>query len=357
MKNISIGDTGDKVKRIQKHLKHINYYTGSISGTFDEATENAVKAFQKDNSLSETGIVNYKTLSLIAAKSKEAGPIVVKKAEEKKKENVTVSTETGRWNNHTFVVASNLIRSFSDLTIKGASEMESKDKNTTGYVTRKGGSPTEVSITVLLNQLAGCDVREESMKWVEEARNGATDHFYVGNKKLAEYKFMLTDASVSKVEISHNGTWITATVSLTFKQSNGETSSGSSSGSSGGSGGYSGGSSGGYSGGSYSGSGSQKVSVNSTSPTTSTVPKYQFGNPLTKNYADTSKFSIGMPSNGTGFTGGVKLGSSTTSTNTQQNVQTGTSSVNFFRNLGKEVTSGSKTTGTTYLVGLGGAGH
>ena len=259
------GDTGTAVKRIQKHLKHTGYYTGELSGTFDDATETAVKAFQKANGLTETGIVDYKTLGLLATKSKEAGPIVVKKKEDKEPEQTNVTIETGRWNNHVFIVSAQQIMSFSDVSIKGSSALESKDDQKTGYVTRKGSEPTELSISLHLNAQAGVNVRDESMQWVKEAQNGATDYFYVGDKKLIEAKMMLTSAAVSKVEIAHNGTWVTAEVSLTFKQSNGTTSSGSSGGSGGsggGGGGYSGGSSG------YSGGGSQKVSVNSTSPTT-----------------------------------------------------------------------------------------
>ena len=57
------GDTGDAVKKVQKRLKKLGYYTGSIDGDYGNGTKTAVKNFQKRNGLSVTGKVNSKTLS------------------------------------------------------------------------------------------------------------------------------------------------------------------------------------------------------------------------------------------------------------------------------------------------------
>lgn len=55
------GFNGDKVRTLQKRLKELGYYTGSIDGDFGTATEDAVKAFQKANGLSADGKVGKNT--------------------------------------------------------------------------------------------------------------------------------------------------------------------------------------------------------------------------------------------------------------------------------------------------------
>lgn len=128
--------------------------------------------------------------------------------------------EAGRWNNHTFTISPKLIRGFTDLQIKGSCELQNKKKSKQGYAKRKGGNPTEITLTIILNAYTGCDVRKEAMAFVSEARDGKQDYFYTGNKKLTSCKLMLTAANVKEVEISPKGTWINAKVSLTMKQSN-----------------------------------------------------------------------------------------------------------------------------------------
>lgn len=153
--------------------------------------------------------------------------------------------EMGRWNGHVFEVSPKLIRGFTGLTIKGASNTEDKESGGQGYVSRKHGKPMEVSLSVALNAMTGCDVRTEAMKFVEEARAGKKDYFYVGNKKLVTCQLMLTDASVKDVAITNGGKWVRAEVSLTMKQCSKNDGSSASSGGGSSGGGSSGGGSGG----------------------------------------------------------------------------------------------------------------
>ena len=62
------GTTGEEVSRLQNNLKNLGYYNGDITGTFDVATGTAVQAFQRDNNMLPTGIVNQKTWELIEEK-------------------------------------------------------------------------------------------------------------------------------------------------------------------------------------------------------------------------------------------------------------------------------------------------
>ncbi len=63
------GDKGDAVKKVQKRLKALGYYTSSIDGDYGNGTKKAVAAFQKRNGLSADGVVGPKTLSKLNSSS------------------------------------------------------------------------------------------------------------------------------------------------------------------------------------------------------------------------------------------------------------------------------------------------
>lgn len=126
--------------------------------------------------------------------------------------------EIGRWNNHVFEVAPNVIRGFGNLTIKGSSETDEKATGGQKYVSRKNGNPAEVGVTAILSALTGCDVQAEALTFVDEARLGANGYFYIGGKKLMTCPLMLTDAVVSEAVIAINAAWISCEVKLTLKQ-------------------------------------------------------------------------------------------------------------------------------------------
>ena len=275
-RNLYQGCTGNDVKTLQKNLKTLGYYkNGALDGIFGPMTNTAVRQFQKAAGITVDGIVGPQTRAAISGKLKKKKKKVVKKKEKKKKKNTTTH-EMGRWNGHKFIVSPKLIYSFNGLQIKGSSEMKEKKDTEQGTVARKGGNPTEVSLTIHLNAYTGCDVRKEALAFVNEARAGKNDYFYVSKKKLTSCKLMLTEATVKDVEITATGKWKSANVQLTMKQCNkGDGFMGSnSSSSSGGGGGGGGSSSGGGSGSGYSSGGSNKTSVNSSTPTTSNTTSW-----------------------------------------------------------------------------------
>ena len=61
-KSMRLGFQGDAVRTVQRRLKELGYYTGSIDGDFGKETEKAVKAFQKANGLTADGKVGEQTL-------------------------------------------------------------------------------------------------------------------------------------------------------------------------------------------------------------------------------------------------------------------------------------------------------
>ena len=66
---LQVGSRGTDVKNLQTRLKELGYLTGSADGVFGTATETAVKAFQKANSLTSDGVAGPKTLNRIHSSS------------------------------------------------------------------------------------------------------------------------------------------------------------------------------------------------------------------------------------------------------------------------------------------------
>lgn len=58
----SYGSRGDEVRQIQKKLKSLGLYSGSVDGIYGKGTQSAVKAFQKQTGLTVDGIAGKKTL-------------------------------------------------------------------------------------------------------------------------------------------------------------------------------------------------------------------------------------------------------------------------------------------------------
>ena len=57
------GDSGSAVKKVQRRLKKLGYYSGSVDGDYGNGTKTAVTKFQKRNGLTANGKVNSKTLA------------------------------------------------------------------------------------------------------------------------------------------------------------------------------------------------------------------------------------------------------------------------------------------------------
>ncbi|MBQ8080852.1 MAG: peptidoglycan-binding protein [Clostridia bacterium] len=62
---IESGDSGQRVTDLQSKLRQYYYYSGTLTGTFDTKTVNAVKAFQTSAGLTADGIVGEKTYNTL----------------------------------------------------------------------------------------------------------------------------------------------------------------------------------------------------------------------------------------------------------------------------------------------------
>lgn len=60
-----LGSRGEEVRRVQKKLKQLGYYKGSVDGIYGSATQRAVRAFQKNCGITADGIAGPKTLKFL----------------------------------------------------------------------------------------------------------------------------------------------------------------------------------------------------------------------------------------------------------------------------------------------------
>ncbi len=60
-----LGSRGEEVRRIQKKLKELGYYKGSVDGIYGAGTQKAVKDFQKNCGITADGIAGPKTLKFL----------------------------------------------------------------------------------------------------------------------------------------------------------------------------------------------------------------------------------------------------------------------------------------------------
>lgn len=65
----SLGSRGEEVRKVQKKLKELGYYSGSVDGIYGTGTKNAVKAFQKNCGIAADGIAGPKTLKYLGLSS------------------------------------------------------------------------------------------------------------------------------------------------------------------------------------------------------------------------------------------------------------------------------------------------
>lgn len=64
-----IGSRGEEVRKIQKKLKELGYYKGSVDGIYGSGTQKAVKSFQKNCGITADGIAGPKTLKFLGLSS------------------------------------------------------------------------------------------------------------------------------------------------------------------------------------------------------------------------------------------------------------------------------------------------
>ncbi len=85
-KDLQLNSHGDEVTFVQQSLKDMGYNIKKVTGVFDNNTKRAVLAFQRDNKIKISGIVDEKTMDAIKALKKTTPPPEKTATAAKKKE-------------------------------------------------------------------------------------------------------------------------------------------------------------------------------------------------------------------------------------------------------------------------------
>ena len=125
--------------------------------------------------------------------------------------------ELARFGDAVFGVAERAML-FEKLKISAGCETESQESGGQGFVTRKKGSPMEVTLTAILHSGLGLDVQKKAMELFDMAKDGKADYFYLGSEKLWPYKLLLKSAASEEITLSPGGKWVQARISLGLSQ-------------------------------------------------------------------------------------------------------------------------------------------
>ncbi len=94
------GDSGDRVKALQRKLKELGLYTGSVDGKYGDGTAAAVKALQKAKNLTAGGVAGAQTLDVLDKASKD---------------DFTTKTERLSWFGHENTIPKNAVFTVKDV--------------------------------------------------------------------------------------------------------------------------------------------------------------------------------------------------------------------------------------------------
>jgi peptidoglycan hydrolase-like protein with peptidoglycan-binding domain len=64
------GDHGEKVRELQHRLRQLDWYSGSITGTYGSTTTKAVKGFQRKRKMAVTGLVDQRTWTVLVKRTR-----------------------------------------------------------------------------------------------------------------------------------------------------------------------------------------------------------------------------------------------------------------------------------------------
>lgn len=111
--NIILGDTGESVKKLQKRLQAIGFYTGPIDGVYSVAVEDAVEMSQFANNLmadGEAGAVTLDALSILDKKESEPSGNARVAAKDKSLPSLNFSAMANLWHRSARGVAETHLR-------------------------------------------------------------------------------------------------------------------------------------------------------------------------------------------------------------------------------------------------------
>lgn len=124
---------------------------------------------------------------------------------------------TALWGSKGFLVTPTKIAPITSFGTTLALKSESSDDaNGTAKSNVRGRELQKVTLSTIYVRAAGVTVRTQIEEWDDLL--GKAYPLYISGKRFGPYKLMLTNVEVSDVLLSNTGTFLKATVSLTFEE-------------------------------------------------------------------------------------------------------------------------------------------
>ena len=120
-----------------------------------------------------------------------------------------------------FTVSSNKVETFSDLKISSSASYGSHKRHCGNEIIEfTGNNADTVSFNMTLSQILGVDVAEELEKLKKYKKSGKTLKFIIGKKVIGNYRWVITNLTVTAKTYGKKSEIITAGVAVTLKEYN-----------------------------------------------------------------------------------------------------------------------------------------
>lgn len=121
-----------------------------------------------------------------------------------------------------FEISSSTALLFEKLKLSAECETEEQTKDSQQYVSAKNGKPVQISLSIILNEALGIDVRTQTTEILNAAQRSTQGYFYAGGAKVFPFQLMMTKADTEEIAIDPAGRWVSAKINVTLKQSSNE---------------------------------------------------------------------------------------------------------------------------------------
>ena len=120
-----------------------------------------------------------------------------------------------------FSVSSNKVETFSGLKISSSASFGSHKRHCGNEIIEFTGNDADsISFNMTISQILGVDVEEELEKLRQYKKTGKTLKFVIGKKVIGNYRWVITNISITPKQYGKKSEIITAEVSITLKEYN-----------------------------------------------------------------------------------------------------------------------------------------
>ncbi len=120
-----------------------------------------------------------------------------------------------------FSVSSNKVETFSGLKISSSASFGSHKRHCGNEIIEFTGNDADtISFSMTISQILGVNVEEELEKLKNYKRTGKTLKFVIGKKVIGNYRWVITNLTITPKHYGKKSEIITAEVSVSLKEYN-----------------------------------------------------------------------------------------------------------------------------------------